>query len=74
MNDDDVYTWEGLEWEGRLHSQEGVYWRSSIRKEICGGGLGHVVSTELKEKKLSLVGHQFPHQWLVQRKTAALYF
>lgn len=73
MDVDNVYTWESLEWQGMLHSQEGDYWCPSIGKEICGGGFDHVASTELKAQTLSLVCHQFSHKWLAQRKTAPLY-
>lgn len=66
-----MYTWESLEWEGMLHSQEGDYWYSSIGEEICRGCLGHVASTDLKAQKFSLVCHEFSHKWLTQRTTAA---
>lgn len=73
MNDDNMYTWESSEREEILHSQEEDYWCSYIGKEICGGGLGCVASTELKAQKLSLVFHQFSRKLLAQGKTAALY-
>lgn len=57
-----MITWESLEWEEMLHSQEGGYWFSFIGEEICGGHLGHVSSTELKAQKLGLVCHLFSHK------------